>query len=116
MLRIFNFDRPRRKAISMEVDMGNRYLCEVVEEMRQCNKTRNYGGLEGLIEEAQSLASRMESALSDKGDVLSYTQRRPILKDEIKELKWKKEELEEQIRVLQFKIKETKHDNGIKED
>jgi hypothetical protein len=41
----------------------NRYICSVLEDMRKLNDTRNYGYLEGLIEEAQSYANRMENGL-----------------------------------------------------
>ena len=43
----------------------NRTICEVFEEMRQCNKTRNYAPLTALIEEAQTFANRMEAKLHD---------------------------------------------------
>jgi len=46
--------------------MPNRYVCDVLSEMRTMHKTRNYSGLMGLIEEAQTLVNRMEAALSDK--------------------------------------------------
>ena len=48
--------------------MPNRYLCDVLEEMRKCNETRNYGMLAGLIEEAQTMGNRMEAALSEQKD------------------------------------------------
>ena len=41
--------------------MSNRYICTVLDEMRDCVKTSNFSYLSGLIEEAQSLANRMES-------------------------------------------------------
>ena len=41
----------------------NRMICEVFREMRTCLKTNNFSYLKGLIEEAQSYANRMESAL-----------------------------------------------------
>jgi len=50
----------------------HRYLCDVLEEMRQAYNTRNFGGLLGLIEEAQSLGNRMEAALGEKGDWNSF--------------------------------------------
>ena len=48
--------------------MPNRYLCDVLDEMRTCFKTRNFSFLLGLIEEAQTLGERMEAALGDKKD------------------------------------------------
>lgn len=46
----------------------NRTLCNVLEEMRKLHETRNYCSLLGLIEEAQSMANRMESKLYDMKD------------------------------------------------
>ena len=110
----FNLPNKRSRATRLETDMGNRYICEVLEEIKTCNKTRNYGPLLSLVEEIQTLVNRMETALSDKRDVLNWEQRRPIVRDEIKELEWKKEQLEEDIRKFEFKIKEIEHDNKIK--
>jgi len=45
--------------------MPARYLCDVLNEMRTCFKIRNFCNLPGLIEEAQTLANRMEAALSN---------------------------------------------------
>ena len=41
----------------------NRTICGVLEEMRSCNETKNYSYLLGLIEEAQSMANKMESKI-----------------------------------------------------
>lgn len=41
----------------------NRTICGVFEEMRSCNETKNYSYLLGLIEEAQSMANKMESKI-----------------------------------------------------
>lgn len=45
--------------------MPYRAICDVLYEMRACHKTRNYGYLKGLIEEVQTMANRMESALEE---------------------------------------------------
>lgn len=58
----------------------NRYLCDVLEDMRKCNETRNFAPLMSLIEEAQILGRRMEAALEDVADLES-------LHDKIKEAK-----------------------------
>ncbi len=60
--------------------MPNRTLCNVLDEMRKANKTRNYSSLLGLIEEAQSMGNRMESALYDKRDTTSFTDKKRRLK------------------------------------
>ena len=46
--------------------MPSRYICDVLSEMRKLHKTRNYSCLLGLIEEAQTMANRMEAALDEK--------------------------------------------------
>ena len=68
--------------------MVNRYLCSVLDEMRECTKTLNFSYLSGLIEEAQTLGSRMEAKLYDIKDF-------ERLRDHIKELKKEKKKLEE---------------------
>ena len=73
--------------------MCNRYLCDVLREMRVCHETRNYSYLMGLIEEVQVLGNRMEAGLGDKHDVASYREERSRLKKEILELKKEKNTL-----------------------
>ena len=72
----------------------NRYLCSVLDEMRECTKTLNFSYLLGLIEEAQTLASRMESKLFDVKDF-------ERLHEEIKVLKKKKKKLEDKVEKLE---------------
>ncbi len=72
----------------------NRVICSVLDEMRKCHETRNYAYLLGLIEEAQSLANRMESALGDKKDIREWSDMRAKLKEEIKELRNERRQLQ----------------------
>ena len=72
--------------------MPNRLLCAVLEEMRDCVKTLNFSYLLGLIEEAQSLANRMEAHLYEIKD---YNR----LHKDIKALKKKKKKLKEKVEV-----------------
>ena len=72
----------------------NRYVCEVLEEMRTCTKTLNFAVIPSLIEEVQTMVNRMEMALSDMKDLES-------LKDDIHEKK-------EELKVLEKKIKKKK--------
>jgi pyrimidine operon attenuation protein/uracil phosphoribosyltransferase len=69
-------------------------LCDVLHEMRECNKTLNFSYLIGLVEEAQTLANRMEAKLYDIKDF-------ERLHDDIKDLKKKKKKLEEKIEELE---------------
>lgn len=73
--------------------MPNRYICSVLEEIRNCHKSRNYSYLKGLIDEAQTLVNRMEAALEDKKDIERYREMRSELRKEIKELQKKRHEL-----------------------
>ena len=70
--------------------MPHRYLCTVLDEMRECIKTVNFSYLLGLIEEAQILANRMEARLFEMKD---YER----LHKEIRDLKKKKKKLEEEV-------------------
>ena len=72
----------------------NRYICEVLEEMRTCTKTLNFAVIPSLIEEVQTMANRMEMALSDMKDL-------ETLKDDIHEKK-------EELKVLQKEITKKK--------
>ena len=43
-----------------------RWICDVLGEMRKCVATMNFAYLPGLIEEAQTLANRMEAGLESQ--------------------------------------------------
>lgn len=68
----------------------NRTLCNVLEEMRKAHETRNYSYLDGLIEEAQSMANKMESGLGDKSDFQEMLKKKAELKKEIEALEKEK--------------------------
>ncbi len=73
----------------------NRTICDVLEAMRDCYKTRNFSYLEGLIEEAQLFGNRMESALSDVSDIKRLHGEREKLNKQVDKLRNKKEALSE---------------------
>ena len=62
----------------------NRYLCDVLSEMRTCTETSNYAYLPSLIEEAQVMGNRMEASLYDKND---YTSIKKMIAEKKVELK-----------------------------
>ena len=72
----------------------SRTLCEVLEEMRKCNKIRNYAPLESLIEEVQIKANRMESGLDIKKDLVAMEEEWHKLKKQLKELRKEVKELD----------------------
>ena len=47
----------------------NRFLCDVLEEMRTAVKVGRIDMVHGLIEEAQSMGNRMEAKLGDYRDM-----------------------------------------------
>lgn len=75
----------------------NRYVCSVLNEIRECYKTRNFAPLLGLIAEAQTLVNRMEASLGDRADVQRWEITRAELKSEIKELLKQKKALESEV-------------------
>lgn len=78
--------------------MPNRFVCDVLGEIRVAYKNRSYVLIPGLVEEAQTMVNRMEATLHDKSDVKweisrlrKLKQERKALEDEIEELELKKE-------------------------
>jgi predicted nucleotidyltransferase len=79
----------------------NRYVCDVLEEMRTSVKTLNFAMIPSLIEEVQTMANRMEMALSDLKDL-------KLLKEDIVDKKEELEALKAQIKNLEKKKKKKK--------
>ena len=77
----------------------NRTICGVFEEMRSCNETKNYSYLLGLIEEAQSMANKMESKIDLIKDFED-------LKDKYKELEERKNDLKKDIKSKGGKVED----------
>ena len=75
-------------------EVGTRLMCDVLSDMRQANKSRNYSYLKGLIEEAQYRANRMEDRIYSRNEVERLEKELIKLKSEIKKLRAEKEELE----------------------
>ena len=74
--------------------MLNRTLCDVLEEMRTCEKTKNFSYLVGLIEEAQSMGNRMESSLWDQKSFIGLQDKVKKLEKKIRKLRDERNELE----------------------
>ena len=79
----------------------NRYVCDVLDEMRTSVKTLNFAMIPSLIEEVQTMANRMEMALSDLKDL-------KLLKEDIVDKKEELEALQAQIKNLEKKKKKKK--------
>ncbi len=98
---------------SIPLDAGvisGRYLCDILEDMRNCHKTRNYSYIDALIGELQYRANRMEDRLHRIQDIVYFEKSRDELKDEITELEKKKKELQKEM-----KTKDEKEDKDILE-
>ncbi len=83
----------------------DRYVCDVLEEMRKCHETHNYAPLLGLIEETQSMVNRMEAALSAKDSIQRWEEEKQEKKKYYKELKAKVKELEKKKKKLEEEMK-----------
>jgi len=81
----------------LSIDYLNRTLCDVLEDMRKCDLTKNYSPMLGLIEEAQIMGNKMEAGLNDKRDVKRYRNELKKLQKQYKKLSAKKEALEEEL-------------------
>ncbi len=66
--------------------MEDRFLCEVLDEMKATYETRNFSYLSGLIEEARSMAARMEAKLEDVRDIKGLSVMLVDLNEEKKDL------------------------------
>jgi len=73
----------------------NRYVCDILSEMRKCQKTHNYSILLSLIEEVQIMVNRMEAGLGDRADLAQMSEDRSKLKKEIRDLESKLKDLKE---------------------
>lgn len=83
----------------------NRYVCSVLEEMREClkyvdsdNLYRYISHMKMMIEEAQTLVNIMESALSDWNDLCKLKKKRSKLKRQVKALEDKLEEIKQEYK------------------
>lgn len=81
----------------------SRTLCEVLQEMRDCYKTCNFGAIPGLIEEAQIMGNRMEAGLETQSTYFE-------LRDAIKKKKEELTQLEKTVKLY----KEIKEKTDVK--
>ena len=82
--------------------MQNRLVCNVLDEMRECSKTRNFSYLDGLIEEVQTLVNRMEGKLLDNKELGELDERIRESKIDLKRLKQKIKIAEEDLEVTEI--------------
>lgn len=92
--------------------MPNRFVCSVLDEMRDCIKTLRFDRMKGLIEEAQTLVNRMEARIHDMNDheFNRYRENIRTLKKEIRDLKQQKYNLQNDIEDIK-QVKEEKEND-----
>jgi hypothetical protein len=77
--------------------MTNRYVCDVLREMRKSIKVMRIDMLPGLIEEVQIMANRMEAKLADYANIGYDLERATDFRNELKRLRKKAEEITNQL-------------------
>lgn len=85
-----------------------RYLCTVLDDMRTCDKTKNYGALAGLIEEAQMMGNDMESAISMQKSIPKLRREYDKVRKAYKKLVKEYETLLAEVKPLRAKSKNKK--------
>ena len=89
-----------------------RYVCEVLEEIRNCYKTYNFSPVLGLVEEVQSMVNRMEGALGEKKDYFYWKDEHTVAKQRGEKLRKKIKKIEDRISELEEQKDEKEVDNG----
>ena len=84
--------------------MPNRFVCDVLKEMRKCSETANYSYLAGLIEEAQTMFNRMEARLEDYADMMGTDKDVHVKQLELRKLRDECNNLKAQIREKELRM------------
>ena len=77
--------------------MPNRYICDVIAEIRTAIKVGRIDMLTGLTEEIQTLANRMEAKLADYANIGYDLERASDLKKKLFKLRKQAHELSEKL-------------------
>ena len=73
----------------------NRYLCDILTDMRTSVDKLRIDMIPGLIEEAQIYGNRMEAKLDDQYDLKRLLEEKSVLVRKVQKLRKEKEELED---------------------
>lgn len=79
--------------------MTNRYVCDVLEEIRTAVKVGRIDMIPGLVEEIQTMANRMEAKLSDYSNMGFELHRGQEFLKEVKNLRRQAEDLEMNLEI-----------------
>ena len=77
--------------------MPNRYMCDVVREIRTAIKVGRIDMIRGLTEEIQVMANRMEAKLADYADMGYDLQRVREFKTKLKVMSFKAQMIEDDM-------------------
>ena len=78
----------------------NRTLCDVLRDMRRCNRNRNYAPLKSLINEVQIMGNRMEAGLIDIADLSKLAEAQSEARKELRALNKKVKAAKEELEAL----------------
>lgn len=84
--------------------MAYRLLCDVLEEMRKCDKTKNFAPFAGLIEEVQILGNRMETGLGAKKDLEYYEKEVKDIGKIVDKLREEAKELKPDVKLPESRV------------
>ena len=73
----------------------NRYLCDILTDMRTSVDKLRIDMIPGLIEEAQIYGNRIEAKLDDQYDLKRLLEEKSVLVRKVQKLRKEKEELED---------------------
>jgi len=86
-----------------------RFLCSIIDDMKQCYETRNFSPLPGLMHELQIGANRMEAKLDIIRDFDYYEEEYRGLKKQCKDLKKQIKEKKKELEDLDIPIPKIEH-------
>jgi hypothetical protein len=101
MRRSANPDKSKSKSHKFAWFGHNRYVCDVIEDMRKCLESLNFSPMKGLIEEMQVMVNRMESAIKDQKDLVKLNDELSSARKAYKQLKLEYKALEKKVRPNQ---------------
>jgi hypothetical protein len=78
----------------------NRTLCDIIDDARTCDKTKNYGPLMSLLQELQIRGNRMEAALGDLKGIKNMSEEWHKMKQKLKKLQNEVKQLQEKKKSL----------------
>lgn len=86
--------------------MPSRYVCDVLSEMREMVKDMRFDRASGLINEAQTMVNKMESALEDYSSLGWSEEKHSKVRKELRIMKLKRKVLSDELSQLEECLEE----------